>query len=44
LAIIIAFSRVYVGAHWVGDVVLGAFIGMLCADFVKAILKKINAK
>ena len=44
LAIIIAVSRIYVGAHWAGDVILGAFVGMLCADFVKAILKKINSK
>ena len=28
LAIIISLSRVYIGAHWVGDVILGAFIGM----------------
>lgn len=44
LAIIIAVSRVYVGAHWVGDVVLGAFVGMVCADIVKSVLKKVNAK
>jgi len=44
LAIIVAVSRVYIGAHWVGDVVFGAFIGMLCADITKAVLKKINAK
>ena len=44
LAIIIGFSRVYVGAHWVSDVILGAFIGMLSADIVKAVLKKINSK
>ena len=44
IAIIIAVSRVYIGAHWVGDVLLGAFIGMLCADLTKALLKKINTK
>jgi membrane-associated phospholipid phosphatase len=44
LAIIIGLARIYVGAHWAGDVILGAFIGMICADVTKAILKKINTK
>lgn len=39
LAIIIGVSRICVGAHWPSDVIFGAFIGMLAADFVKAMLK-----
>ena len=39
LAIVVGASRVAYGAHWPTDVLLGAFIGMVVADLVRAGLK-----
>jgi undecaprenyl-diphosphatase len=40
IAIIAGISRIAIGDHWPSDVLLGAFIGMAAADFVKAMLSK----
>lgn len=39
LAAAIAFSRVYVGVHWVADVVAGAALGVLIALAIRALLR-----
>lgn len=42
LAILIGLSRVAIGAHWPTDVLLGAFIGMVAADVVLAVVRRIK--
>ncbi|MBP5485170.1 MAG: phosphatase PAP2 family protein [Alphaproteobacteria bacterium] len=38
LAIVIGLSRICIGAHWPSDVILGAFVGMIAADVVRALI------
>lgn len=42
LAIVIGLSRICIGAHWPSDVILGAFIGMIAADVVRAFVARNN--
>ena len=45
LAFFIAISRVYVGVHYLSDVLVGAFVGILCGVMVnKLFLKYIPEK
>ena len=43
LAVLIGVARVCVGAHWPSDVIFGAFIGMVVADFVKWAVVRLRA-
>jgi membrane-associated phospholipid phosphatase len=40
VALLIAFSRVAITAHYLGDVVMGAYIGMVTALYIKSMLDK----
>ncbi len=44
IACIVGASRIFIGAHWFSDVILGTFIGMVVADIVKWVLMKKSYK
>jgi undecaprenyl-diphosphatase len=43
LASLVAFSRIYLGAHYPGDVLSGSFLGMVLARIYSHVLRKIGA-
>ncbi len=43
-AIVVSYSRVYVGVHYVSDIFVGALLGMLIGWLVFFGLKKLNQK
>lgn len=40
LAFLIAISRVYVGVHYLSDILVGAFVGILCGVIVNKLFSK----
>ena len=43
-AAVVAYSRIYLGVHFPGDVITGALVGMLMANLVFLLYKKILAR
>jgi membrane-associated phospholipid phosphatase len=43
LALLVAFSRVYLSQHFLIDIYAGSVIGVLCVPFIKMLFEKIDA-
>lgn len=43
-AILVSFSRIYLGAHYLSDVLTGAVYGTMCAFFSSWLFKKMHSK
>ncbi|MBE6019496.1 MAG: phosphatase PAP2 family protein [Clostridiales bacterium] len=44
MAVLIGFSRIYLGMHYVSDVVCGLLLGMLCAAIVQRAIDAVEKK
>lgn len=39
-ALVVCWSRVYLGVHYVGDIICGAFLGFVCASIIYFVFQK----
>jgi undecaprenyl-diphosphatase len=43
-AVLVAYSRIYVGVHYLGDVLVGGIIGIILAFLISFLFKRMNIK